>query len=445
MSKILIVEDNRSLCEVLATFLKSEGYQLLTAESAEEAKPLLEQHVFELVVTDLKLPGQNGLDFLRESREVFPELPFLVMTAYGNMQLAVEAMKLGASDFIAKPFEPSTLNNAIEQILECGRVLDRSNSTQREKERILLTQSPKMEAVLQQARRLAPLASSVLILGESGTGKELVAHYVHQHSQRSDKNFVALNCASMPDELLESELFGHEAGSFTGATQRRLGLFEVADKGSLFLDEIGNMPQNLQVKLLRAVQEGQFRRLGNNSDQNVDTRIISATNCNLEDEIAQGHFREDLFYRLGVISITLPPLRERPEDIELLANYFLKVFSEKYVRPTDSIDQNSLELFHQYHWPGNIRELENALERSIVFSNKKTLTRSDFSFIEEKLKKETSITRGLLEISKEAAQEAEKQAINTTLKELGGNKSRTAKALSVSYKTLLNKIKEYNL
>jgi DNA-binding NtrC family response regulator len=325
MESILIVEDTDSLREVLCTVLSCEGYEVQAAASAEEGLRMFKEKDFTLVLSDLKLPDKSGLDFLKESKVLNNSVPVIVMTAYGSIDIAVQAMKLGATDFITKPFDPAMLCSLIQQVAQHRRIIDRSN---RKRERRILTQSPVMEQVLEQARKVAPLSTPVLILGESGTGKELVAQFLHEHSPRNSEKFVAVNCASMPGELLESEFFGHEAGSFTGATEQRLGLFEVANKGSIFLDEIGNMPHQLQVKLLRTLQESEIKRVGSNVIRKVDVRIVSATNCDIEEAVKKGEFRDDLFYRLGVMILEIPPLRKRPEDIALLANYFVKSFSQ---------------------------------------------------------------------------------------------------------------------
>ena len=442
MDSILIIEDTDSLREVLCTVLDCEGYRACGAASAEEALQLFAQQDFTLVLCDLKLPNKSGLDFLKEAREIKQGVPVIVMTAYGSIDIAVQAMKLGATDFISKPFDPAMLCNLIEQIAKHRRIVDRAPGKVRHQ---FITQSPNMELVLHQARKLAPLSTPVLILGESGTGKELIARYIHEQSPRVKEEFIAVNCASMPGELLESEFFGHEAGAFTGATERRLGLFQVADNGTIFLDEIGNMPYELQVKLLRTLQESEIKRLGSNITEKINTRVLSATNCNIEIEVKNGRFREDLFYRLGVVMLEIPPLRERPADITLLANYFLKCFDVESNETQHSITPEAMRMLEEYSWPGNVRELENTIERAMIFSEG-ALTPECFE-LHSTISPQEAASRGrtLPEIAAIASRGAEIQAILQALAETSGNKSKAAKILGVSYKTLLNKIRDYEI
>ena len=441
METILVVEDTESLRDVLCTVLRCEGYDVTGVPSAEAGLELFKHQDFTLVLSDLKLPNKSGLDFLKESKVLNNCVPVVVMTAYGSIDVAVQAMKLGATDFITKPFDPAMLCNLIQQVVKHRRIVDRSTKKNRRK---LITQCPNMEAVIEQARKLAPLSTPVLLLGESGSGKELIARFIHDHSPRSLQEFVAVNCASMPSELLESEFFGHEAGSFTGATQRRFGLFEVADKGTIFLDEIGNMPQELQIKLLRTLQESEVKRVGSNVVTKVDTRVISATNCNIEEAVRTGQFRGDLFYRLGVVVLEIPPLRERQSDIPLLANYFLKSLSSDLNSEARSLTPEALELLKAHSWPGNVRELENAIERAVIFAEG-PITPDYFQLGSDSSAGYEKDNRTLPEIAAIALKEAEIQAILNILSQTKGNKSKAAKILGVSYKTLLNKIKEYRL
>jgi len=444
MESILIVEDTESLRKVLCSVLSSEGYQVTGTSSAEEGLECLAEHDFTLILSDLKLPNKSGLDFLKESKEINKLIPVVVMTAYGSIDIAVEAMKLGASDFITKPFDPDTLVNLLGQIAEHRRIIDRGLSCGSSVPRKILTQSSVMENVLEQARKVAVLNTSVLVLGESGTGKELVARYIHEISPRADKAFVAVNCGSMPGELLESEFFGHEAGSFTGATERRIGLFEVASDGTIFLDEIGAMPHALQVKLLRTLQESEVKRVGSTTMQKINTRVVSATNANIEDEIRRGSFRNDLYYRLSVVVIDLPPLRERKGDVSLLANYFIKRFSDAETDSNKTLTKDAIARLECYHWPGNVRELENVIERAIIF-NDGPITAECLKFDYSKKDSSSTIEQSLPEISHSAAKEAEIDALRKVLNQTGGNKSQAAKILRISYKTLLNKVKEYGV
>jgi DNA-binding NtrC family response regulator len=442
MESILIVEDTDSLREVLSTVLAAEGYKVTSASSAEEGLSLFEGEEFTLVLSDLKLPNRSGLEFLQESRRIDNSVPVVVMTAYGNIEIAVKAMKLGATDFITKPFDPEMLCNVIAQVAQHRRIIDRNWSKSK---RRIITQNQKMEEVLSQARKVAALNTPVMILGESGSGKELIARYIHEQSPRQAEKFVAVNCGSMPEELLESEFFGHEPGAFTGAKEQRLGLFEVASDGSIFLDEIGNMPWQLQVKLLRTLQESEVKRLGSNAIRKVNTRVISATNCDLDLEIKNGSFREDLFYRLGVFILEIPPLRERPEDIELLAKYFIECYSEVSNQEV-TLSDSALKLLQQQRWPGNVRQLENALERALIFSDG-VLTKDSFDLNEntELAEGNDAENKSLPELASAALRTAEISAISQTLQQTRGNKSKAAKLLGVSYKTLLNKIKDYEI
>lgn len=438
-SSILVVEDTDTLRDSLCTYLRSEGYRVTAASSAEDA--LEKQEDFAVVLSDLKLPGKNGLEFLEHFRQIHDSVPVVMMTAFGTIDMAVEAMKLGAKDFITKPFDPNDLGALVEKYAEKKGPSHETIKGENKRPRSFLTQNPRMEQILHYARKVAPLDSSVLILGESGTGKELVARYIHQCSKRCDEVFIGVNCGSMPADLLESEFFGHEAGAFTGATEQRIGLFEEASSGTLFLDEIGTMPHHLQMKLLRTLQEDEIRRVGSTKMKKVNTRVISATNCDIEAAIKKKKFREDLFYRLGVVILELPPLRERPEDIELLTKHFIRHYAKEFHRDAPSITDGALELLQTYYWPGNVRELENSVQRAMIFAGPK-LTAEAFELGAARADSEQ---RSLAELTAHVTRTAEIEAISRALSEAGGNKSKAATMLSVSYKTLLNKVKEYGL
>lgn len=461
MEKLLIIEDTESLRDVLCAVLISEGYKVTGVGTAEEAEALLKTNRYSLVLTDLRLPGTSGIELLKVIKVQQPEIPVVVMTAYGTIDIAVDAMKFGAADFITKPFDPPQLCSFIKQVIKHNRIVHREPLAPEKQARDLVTQSPAMERLLHQALRVAPLSSTVLLLGESGVGKELVARYIYQQSRRAEREFVAVNCGSLPEELLESEFFGHDAGAFTGATTERIGLFEVAHGGTVFLDEIGNMSPQLQVKLLRTLQESEIKRLGSNKIRKVDVRIIAATNCNLEEEMKKGRFREDLYYRLGVVVLEIPPLRDRPEDIELLANYFLQRQGHGNKNPLETRDGESaarvsgkqtqrlsaetLAILRSYHWPGNVRELENVIERAAIFSPDGITPESLQLFGDGAETDMSAPTMSLTELGAKAARIAETEALTRVLAETGGNKSRAAKILGISYKTLLNKVKEYQL
>jgi DNA-binding NtrC family response regulator len=446
--KILVVEDNESLREVLTKILTTQGYETLSVDSAESGYDSIQQQPFDLVITDLKLPQMSGLELLRAAKERLPSLRILLMTAYGTLETAVEAMKLGAVDFISKPFEPEFLLNLV-----AGMVQSKKQKLRRRNHHLeIISQSSKMEALLKQARKIAALDVPVLILGESGTGKELLARYLHDqrllagnYSRAGELTnpggeLVAVNCGSIPADLLESEFFGHEAGAFTGAVERHIGFFELANNGTIFLDEIGNMPLALQVKLLRTLQESEIRRVGGTRTIKLSARVVSATNADLSVLMKERKFREDLYYRLSVMTLEIPPLRDRKEDIPLLARYIIRNFSET-ATVQRTISKDALSYLQEYDWPGNIRELENVLERALVFSASE-ITKADLEVsLGPKLKPQQS----LIALGAVASKNAEVGAILQALQETKWNKLKAAKILGVSYKTLLNKIKDYNL
>lgn len=446
MERILIVEDVDSLREVLCSVLASEGFEVVSCGSAEQALDHLNDasNTFDCILADFRLPKMNGIDLLKQVRSIHPSVPYLIMTAYGSIDIAIEAMKLGANDFLCKPFEPTVLKSVIHDVITHRRIVAREHGLSTRRGRVFQSAHPSMDHILNQARKVAAVDSSVLILGESGTGKELLARFIHEHSSRRDKPFIAINCAALPAELLESEFFGHEAGAFTGATQSRSGVFEIGSDGTIFLDEIGDMPLQLQVKLLRALQEREIKRLGGSKPIKVNPRIISATNHNVEEAIQTGSLREDFYYRLAVISFTIPPLRERPSDIESLANYFLSYFSERLNKPL-SLDDEALAMIKAYHWPGNARELENVIERASILAEKtvcKDHLGVSLKFDHESMDEaQTSLTA----IATHAARQAEIELIKRTLQKTRGNKTKAAHLLGVSYKTLLNKVKEYEI
>ena len=443
MDKILLVEDTDSLRDVLCQVLEAESYAVSQAASAEEALKLVEDNDFTMILSDLKLPGMDGVDFIKKTREHDSSVPVVVMTAFGSIEIAVDAMKVGATDFITKPFEPQALCNLVSQVIEHRRIVDRSANSL---DKPFLTQNPETDELLEQARRVAPLNSPVLVLGESGTGKELIARFIHENSTRASEAFVAVNCGSMPSDLLESEFFGHEAGAFTGASEQRVGLFEIASSGTIFLDEIGNMPATLQAKLLRALQESEIKRLGSTKFKKINTRVISATNCDIDSEIRDGKFREDLYYRLGVVVLEVPPLRKRPEDIPLLTQYFLKTISAEFERDVPKVTSQAMKHLETYQWPGNVRELENAISRALIMHKGPLepehfdLKGTSFFGLDTEL-----IGKTLPEIVQDTVKRTEKEIISKVLAQTMGNKSQAAEILGVSYKTLLNKAKEYKL
>jgi two-component system response regulator AtoC len=444
MDRVLIVEDSDSLRDSLKMLLEREGYDVEARSNAEDALCSISDKSFSLILSDYKLPGLTGIDFLKKARDKSPSVPFLVMTAFGSIDLAVEAMKFGANDFLPKPFEPSQLCSVVRDMVNHQRVLDRSTGRTARRKRPIITQNPTFLSILEQTKKVARFDTPVLILGESGVGKELLARHIHEHSPRKDEKFISVNCAAIPAQLLESEFFGHEAGAFTSATQSRPGLFEIAKNGTIFLDEVGDMPKQLQVKLLRALQEGEIRRVGGNTSIKINPRIIAATNQSL-DNIANSSLREDFYYRLAVFSVTIPPLRERKEDLEILVKAFLEDFCEAGGVKAPEIDPETWELINNYNWPGNVRELENIMERASLLAQGKLLPehlginpKIDFNSINE-------ILTSLPEVAEKASRIAEIEMIKKILQKTAGNKSRAAEVLGVSYKTLLNKCKEYEI
>jgi two-component system response regulator PilR (NtrC family) len=374
MEKILIVDDEKSMRDVLAIMLKRAGYAVTEAGDGEDAIGQIQKDIFDLVITDLKMPRADGLEVLKAVKEHSPGTVVLMITAFASPESAVEAMKRGAFDYLTKPFQVDEAQLIIRNALEQRRLSNENALLKRELAgqanfSQLIGHSESMQRVFEMVKKVADSRSNVLICGESGTGKELVARAIHYHSSRSQFPFVAVNCSALPETLLESELFGHMKGSFTGAVSNKAGLFEVANGGTIFLDEIGDTTPAMQVKLLRVIQEREFRRVGGTKDVKVDVRIVAATNKALEKAVAEGSFREDLFYRLDVIPILLPPLRMRSGDIPLLAQHFLEKFAKANGKPTPTLTQDALRLLLEHEWRGNVRELENLIERAVAFCN----------------------------------------------------------------------------
>jgi DNA-binding NtrC family response regulator len=443
MPTILIVEDSPSLRTALCSILEHEGFSAIGVSSAEEGLRAVAAENVDCIIADFRLPGQDGLQFVRAVREQYPALPFVMMTAYGSVDIAVQAMKLGATDFISKPFEPAQLVPMIREVLEHHRILSRRSRQSQRNSSTIQTCSPDLQKVFSQARLAARVDSPVLLYGESGTGKEVLARFIHENSPRSGKPFIAVNCGAVPEQLLESEFFGHEAGAFTGATQSRPGVFEVASEGTVFLDEVAEMPPHLQVKLLRALQEHEFRRLGGIRNITASSRIIAATNRPLEEALCSGELREDFYYRLAVITLTLPPLRERKMDIRPMVSNIIDSMCANSGRHALSISPVALEMLESYAWPGNVRELENVLERAIVVANEVIQPEDLGIHVALNLNTLREATRTLEEIAHDATKLAEVEAIKRALTLTAGNKAKAAELLQVSYKTLLNKVKEY--
>ncbi len=439
--RILIVDDEQIVRESLTNWLKEESYQVEAAENGIQALKKIRQAPFQVVLLDLKMPGMDGLQVLLEVKKEFPDIEVIIMTAYGSVNTAVEAIKSGAYDYIVKPFDPEEVALLIKKILEhknliLENILLRQKLEDKYEFEDLIGKSAAMQQVFELIRNVAPTQATVLITGESGTGKELAAKAIHAISPRRYEPFIALSCGALPDTLLESELFGYEKGAFTGAAHTKKGRFEMADGGTLFLDEVGEISLKTQIDLLRVLQEKSFRRLGGTELIKVDVRIISATNRDLAQAITQGIFRSDLFYRLNVVGLHLPSLRERREDIPLLAKHFLRRYAIEINKKIERLTPSALELLMEYNWPGNVRELENAIERAVVISPGHELTDKDFTFLQP--------NPGVLnEPSSKNLQELEKQHIRRILEENHWNISKTAVDLGIDRVTLYNKIKKY--
>jgi len=448
---VLIVEDERSQREMLEGFLLRQGFSISSVDGGEKALDAIRREYFDLVLLDYKMPGMDGLQTLREMKKITPELAVVMMTAYGTVETAVQAMKEGASDYLTKPVDLDELLLLIEKVSE-KILLQRENIELKERlrERYRFDQivyaSGNMEEVMNLTGRVAKSEATVLIRGESGTGKELIANAIHYSSPRGDRPFIKVNCTALPENLLESELFGHERGAFTGATQRRIGRFEQAHTGSVFLDEIGDLSPSLQMKLLRFLQEKEFERVGSNQTIKTDVRVIAATSRDLEEGLRRGTFREDLYYRLNVIAIFLPPLRERREDIPSLIDHFLQKYSEKNRRTVPEVSKEARDLLLRYAYPGNIRELENIIERSVVVSRGDIITTRDLPFhLREGLKEAKPSPESKERSLNTMLSEMERDLIVKALDEHSGVQTRAARSLGISERVLRYKMKKYHL
>lgn len=422
MKPVLVVDDDPQMGVALRNAIQRLGYGVVVSTSGQDALIKLQQQPFSLVITDMKMPKMDGLTFLREIRKTIGNLPVLVITGFGTIENAVEVMKEGAQDYLIKPFSYDILKKAIEATMT-GSPHDRE----------IITATDEMKKIIAIAENLAASDITVLIQGESGTGKELLARYIHRRSSRSRKAFIAVNCAAIPDTLLESELFGHEKGAFTGAMERKIGKFELAQAGTILLDEIGEMSMTLQAKLLRVLQEREIDRIGGREPIAIDVRVIATTNKDLYKECSEGRFREDLFYRLNVFPVKIPPLRERPADIPLLAEHFIGKFSVIAGKNIRGITADALCLLKNKQWRGNVREFENVIQRAVFLCRNCDICTDDLMLEEERPPEAMS---GKLH-------DVEKKLILQTLKDTRGNKSKAAKVLGVSVRTIRNKLHEY--
>jgi two-component system response regulator PilR (NtrC family) len=458
LCKILVVDDEESIREFFEIMLKREGYDVLTVPNGREALETLKKGPVDLVISDIQMPEMSGMELLSAGRELDPELLMIMITAFGSTETAVEAMKLGAYDYVQKPFKIDEVKIIIRQALEKKSL--KLENAQLKKELgtkyafdNIIGGAPPMMRIYEMVKRVANTKSSVLITGESGTGKELIARAIHYNGPLKDKPFVTVNCGAIPENLMESEMFGHKKGSFTGAIADKKGLFEVANGGTIFLDELGELPLTMQVKLLRVLQEGTFKRVGGTEDVQVDVRVISATNKNLDLEVKVGRFREDLFYRMNVIQIHCPPLRERREDIPMLANHFLDKFAKVLGINVKKISNEAMDVIKRYHYPGNVRELENIIERTVALEPGPMILPD-------------SLPRHLLEVQQPAGQldankieiddqkgieleklvaEFERTLLIKALQQTGGVKKKAAKLLNISFRSMRYRVDKYAL
>lgn len=454
--RILIIDDEANMRHMLQTMLKRFGYAASTAKDGAEGLARIAEQPFDFILCDVKMPRMNGMDFLKQGRDHLLDSTVIMMSAYGSIDMAIEAMKLGAYDFISKPFKNEEIRLTIKKAEERERLKQENLELKDRIRRIsgtlsfgnMVGRSPAMQSVFAMAIKVARFDSTVLITGESGTGKELVAQGIHRESDRRSGPMVPVNCASIPENLMESELFGHVKGAFTGADKDKKGLFALAQGGTLFLDEIGDIPVSLQPKLLRVLQEGEIRPLGGTTARSVDVRVIAATSKDLETEMAAGRFREDLFYRLNVVPIALPPLRQRPDDIPLLCQFFIMRFNESLGSRITNISSAAMTALMHYDWPGNIRELENAIERSIVLADGKTLEKHHFVLGKPSgaLGAETVAGVDYDGFSLKSARAVlEDKMIRKALAATDGNRTQAANLLEISHPSLLSKMKLYGI
>jgi two-component system response regulator AtoC len=441
-AKILVVDDEAIVRESLRDWLSDVGHQVLTAENGPQALEIIQKEEPRIVIADLVMPGMDGLELLKRAKEIYPSIEVIIITAYGSIPTAITAMREGAYDYIEKPFCPERAELLVEKLVEHQRLLEENIALQQKLEERyrfenIIAKSPGMQQVIEVIKVVAKSNATVLITGETGTGKELVAQAIHSQSYRRGKPFIAVSCAALPESLLESELFGHEKGSFTGAYAQKKGKFEVANGGTLFLDEIGEMSTNIQVHLLRVLEEKEFTRVGGNEPIKVDVRVISATNKDMKQAVAKGQFREDLYYRLNVVNIELPPLRKRTEDIPLLAQHFLKRFARENQKEIAEFSPEVTDFLLRYEWPGNVRELENAVERAVILTKNSCIEIADLSPRNLVPAGSTSPGKNLKQV--------EKNHIQDVLTETGGNYTEAARILGISRMTLYNKAKAYGL
>jgi putative PEP-CTERM system response regulator len=447
VKKILIADDEKNMLWAMKRALKGKEYKIITASDGLEAVDNFKLYEPDLVLLDLKMPKMDGMNALKEIKNINRNIPVIMITAHGTMESAVEAMKLGALDYISKPFDIEMLKIQIEKALEIGDMKEEINFLTQELRsstgKIIIGESPQMKKVLDMVKRVSKSNATVLITGESGTGKELIASAIHYSSHRKDKPYIKVNCGALPENLLESELFGHDKGAFTGAVSKKLGRFERANGGSIFLDEIGELSLAVQVKLLRVLQEKEIERVGGTEVIKADVRIITATNRDLKKMVEEGTFREDLYYRLNVIPIELPPLRERKEDIRLLVEYFLEKHCKDMGRKKINISKDALNILTDYSWKGNIRELENIIERVVILNSSELIDKNDLP--REILSKNNTEFKFNLPPDGVKLEEVEKSFIMQALKRCDNNQTKAAKLLGITRHTLIYRMEKYNI
>jgi len=444
---ILVVDDESSQRVILVGYLKQKGYEVFEAKSADEAIETAKNSIIDIILTDYKMPGKSGLDLLREVKKINPEISVVIITAFGTIEDAVKAMKEGAYDYLTKPIDLDELDLLVKRMVERQQLLSENKMLKEQlsdkyKLTGIVAESRKMEEVLSIASRVAESKASVLLRGESGTGKELLAKAIHFASPRKDKPFIAVNCAALNENLLESEMFGHEKGAFTGADKQRIGRFEMADSGSLFLDEVGDLPLSTQVKLLRVLQEQKFERVGSSKTLSVDVRVIAATNRDLSLLIQNGTFRDDLYYRLNVVTIEIPPLRERREDIMPLIEFYTRKFSQGTKYPNLSFSKEAMDILLKYDYPGNVRELENIVHRAVILSRSELITADEISGNLGTFPSEQEIFSAGTDLS-EQVEQLEKKLVMKALEDTKGNQTRAAELLGISERNLRYRLNKW--
>jgi DNA-binding NtrC family response regulator len=439
---ILIVEDDPKVGESIRLLLKKRGYETLLASNGKEALPLFRQEMVDLVITDLLMPKMDGIELLEAVKSLRPETEVIVISAQGTIEKAVQAMKLGAFDFIEKPINPRVISLVVERALEKQTLILQNRDLRSKLEdkfhfKNIIGRSAKMIKIFELIQHIAPYDSSVLIIGESGTGKELIANAIHYSSPRTSMSFIKVSCASLSEGIIESELFGHEKGAFTGAISSRKGRFEIAHQGTLFLDEVGDIPLATQIKLLRVLQDGEFERVGGNKTIQASIRIIAASNRDLQEAVKQGTFREDLYYRLNVVSIKLPPLRERKEDISFLVNFFIDKFNQRYKMKVKGVSQRAMNFLIGYEWSGNVRELENTIESILVINSPEVI---DIQHLPQEVKEVKEKPEVIPIKIGTPLEEVEREMLIQTLKATKGNKRRAAELLGINVRTIHRKM-----